>query len=237
MGAHVDGQPSRGRSSGRRRPMPAGGSSSGSTWAGSVPSAASTSPHTTTSGSGRSTTSRAFWASIWDYFEIRAHVPYERVLGAREMPGAEWFPGARLNFAEHMLGRDEDVDRVAVVAHSQTREPIELTFGELRRQVAWARAGLQRLGVGPETGSSPTSRTSRRRSSPSSPRRAWARSGPRARRSSASAASSTGSASSSRRCCSRWPATAGARSSSTDATRSRRSASGSRASRRSIQVP
>src|SRR5262245_5447069 len=85
----------------------------------------------------------AFWASIWDYFGIRAHVPYDRVLGAREMPGAEWFPGARLNFAEHMLGRDEDVDRFAVVAHSQTREPIELTFGELRDQVARARAGLQ----------------------------------------------------------------------------------------------
>jgi acetoacetyl-CoA synthetase len=90
----------------------------------------------------------AFWASIWDYFDVRAHVPYERVLGDREMPGAYWFPGARLNFAEHMLGRDEDVDSVAVVAHSQTRAPIELTFGELRRQVARARAGLQRLGVG-----------------------------------------------------------------------------------------
>src|SRR6185437_13476687 len=89
-----------------------------------------------------------FWASIWDFFEIRADVPYERVLGSRTMPGAEWFPGARLNFAEHMLGRDEDLDAVAVVAHSQSREPIELTFGELREQVARARAGLLRLGVG-----------------------------------------------------------------------------------------
>ena len=90
-----------------------------------------------------------FWASIWDYFEIRAHAPYERVLGSREMPGAEWFPGARLNYAEHMLGRDEDIDALAIVAHSQSREPRELTFGELREQVARARAGLQRLGVGP----------------------------------------------------------------------------------------
>jgi acetoacetyl-CoA synthetase len=65
------------------------------------------------------------------------------------MPGAEWFPGARLNFAEHMLGRDEDVSTVAVVAYSQSREPRELTFGELREHVARARAGLQRLGVGP----------------------------------------------------------------------------------------
>jgi acetoacetyl-CoA synthetase len=90
-----------------------------------------------------------FWGSLWDFFEIRAQVPYDRVLGSREMPGAEWFPGARLNYAEHMFGRDEDAGRVAVVARSQTREPLGLTFGELRAEVARARAGLKRLGVGP----------------------------------------------------------------------------------------
>ena len=90
-----------------------------------------------------------FWSSIWEYFEVRAHTPYERVLGSREMPGAEWFPGARLNYAEHMLGREEDADVVAVVAYSQSREPLELTFGDLAAQVARARAGLKRLGVGP----------------------------------------------------------------------------------------
>lgn len=90
-----------------------------------------------------------FWGSIWEFFELRAHAPFERVLASREMPGAVWFPGARLNYAEHLLGRDEDTDTVAVVAHSQTRPELELTFGELREQVARARAGLQRLGVGP----------------------------------------------------------------------------------------
>jgi acetoacetyl-CoA synthetase len=65
------------------------------------------------------------------------------------MPGAEWFPGATLNYAEHSLGHDGDEDAVAVVAYSQTRAPLELTFGDLREQVASARAGLQRLGVGP----------------------------------------------------------------------------------------
>jgi len=90
-----------------------------------------------------------FWASLWDFFEIRASVPYERVLGRREMPGAEWFPGARLNFAEHMLGQEGDTGASAVVARSQTRGPIELTFGDLRDQVAACRAGLERLGVGP----------------------------------------------------------------------------------------
>ena len=80
---------------------------------------------------------------------MRAHVPYSTVLESETMPGAVWFPGARLNFAEHLLGRDEDADEVAVVAHSQTREPESITFAELREQVARARAGLVRLGVGP----------------------------------------------------------------------------------------
>jgi acetoacetyl-CoA synthetase len=90
-----------------------------------------------------------FWGSVWDFFGVRAHTPYERVLGARDMPGAEWFVGARLNYAEHMVGDEDDSTRVAVVAHSQTRAPVELTFGDLREQVAAARAGLRRLGVGP----------------------------------------------------------------------------------------
>jgi acetoacetyl-CoA synthetase len=90
-----------------------------------------------------------FWGSVWDFFGITAHTPYGRVLGSDRMPGAEWFPGARLNYAAHMVGRDEDTNAVAIVARSQSRGPVELTFGELRDQVARARAGLQRLGVGP----------------------------------------------------------------------------------------
>ena len=91
----------------------------------------------------------SFWASIWEFYGLRARAPYERVLGGRTMPGAEWFPGARLNYAEHMVGADGDEDRVAVIARSQTRPDLELTFGELREQVARARVGLQRLGVRP----------------------------------------------------------------------------------------
>jgi acetoacetyl-CoA synthetase len=55
--------------------------------------------------------------------------------------------GAQLNYAQHLVGREEDLDRIAVVARSQTRPPFELTFAELRDQVARARAGLERLGV------------------------------------------------------------------------------------------
>jgi len=88
-----------------------------------------------------------FWGSIWEHFGVRASAPYERVLGSKDMPGARWFPGARFNYAEHCLGAPEDAERVAVVAYSQTRPRIELTFGELREQVGRVRAGLQRLGV------------------------------------------------------------------------------------------
>src|SRR4051795_8334107 len=51
-----------------------------------------------------------FWAAIWDFFGIRAHAPYEQVLDAPRMPGARWFTGARLNYAEHLLGTDADTD-------------------------------------------------------------------------------------------------------------------------------
>jgi acetoacetyl-CoA synthetase len=85
-----------------------------------------------------------FWSAIWEHFGVRGS--YERVLGRREMPGAEWFPGASLNYAEHAVtGPDDDI---AVLAYSQTRDRVELTWAQLRDQVARARAGLQRLGVG-----------------------------------------------------------------------------------------
>ena len=64
------------------------------------------------------------------------------------MPGARWFPGARLNYAEHALALPGRAGSdVVVVAHSQTRGPVELTADELRDAVARCRAGLQRLGV------------------------------------------------------------------------------------------
>jgi acetoacetyl-CoA synthetase len=89
----------------------------------------------------------AFWASLWDWFEIDASVPYERVLGRREMPGAEWFPGARLSYVEHMFRGHAD-DAVALVHASELRPLGETTWGELRMQTAAIRAGLVKLGVG-----------------------------------------------------------------------------------------
>ena len=91
-----------------------------------------------------------FWSSIWAFFDVESATPPGPVLAGRAMPGARWFPDARLNWAEHALrlpGRGDD--EVVVVARSQTRERVTLTAAELRDAVGRARAGLRRLGVGP----------------------------------------------------------------------------------------
>jgi acetoacetyl-CoA synthetase len=88
-----------------------------------------------------------FWASIWEYFDVLASTPYERVLGSRAMPGAEWFTGARLNFAEHAL-RARNADAVAIRHASELRPLAEMTRGELRDEVTRLAGGLRALGVG-----------------------------------------------------------------------------------------
>jgi acetoacetyl-CoA synthetase len=90
----------------------------------------------------------AFWSSIWEFGEVKTAAPYERVLGRREMPGAEWFPGARLNYAEHIFARARGPEP-ALIARSETRDDVTLSWDELRAQVARAAAGLRALGVGP----------------------------------------------------------------------------------------
>jgi acetoacetyl-CoA synthetase len=89
-----------------------------------------------------------FWAAVWDFFDVRASQPYARVLGHREMPGAQWFPGARLSYAEHFF-RDRDDDAVAIRHAAELRELSQWTWGELRDQTARIATGLRRLGIGP----------------------------------------------------------------------------------------
>jgi acetoacetyl-CoA synthetase len=92
-----------------------------------------------------------FWACLWEFCGVRCSQPYERVLAAREMPGARWFEGARLNYAENLLlgraGQERPADEVAVLHTSELRELQELTWGELRERVAACAAGLRSLGV------------------------------------------------------------------------------------------
>jgi acetoacetyl-CoA synthetase len=93
-----------------------------------------------------------FWASIWEYFGVRCSRPYERVLDARTMPGARWFEGAELNYAENMLcdrstGEKRDAGAIAILHASELREVGELSWGELSAQVAAVAGGLRALGV------------------------------------------------------------------------------------------
>jgi acetoacetyl-CoA synthetase len=89
-----------------------------------------------------------FWASIWDYFEVEASEPYERVLADRSMPGAKWFPGARLNYAQHVF-RGKAPSEVALRHASELRELDEWTWAELHARTARIAAGLRSMGVGP----------------------------------------------------------------------------------------
>jgi acetoacetyl-CoA synthetase len=93
-----------------------------------------------------------FWESIWEFFGVRSSRPYEQVLDARKMPGAGWFKGAELNYAENMLhgrrsGEQRDPDAAAILHCSELRELGELNWGELTAQVAAAAGGLRSLGV------------------------------------------------------------------------------------------
>jgi acetoacetyl-CoA synthetase len=90
----------------------------------------------------------AFWASIWEFFRVEASEPYERVLTTHALPGARWFPGARLSYAQHVFrGRDES--EVAIRHASELRPLGEWTWGELRARTGAVAAALRETGVGP----------------------------------------------------------------------------------------
>ncbi len=92
-----------------------------------------------------------FWRSVWDWFEVPASAPPTAVLGDRRMPGAQWFPGARLNWAEGLLRHADAAggDRTAVVGLGEDGEPVELSWAELTARVASVAAVLRELGVRP----------------------------------------------------------------------------------------
>ena len=88
----------------------------------------------------------AFWRSIWDYFGVAADGDAATVLASDEMPGAEWFPGTRLNYAEHIF-RGKDPDSLAIQHQAEGTDLAEITWGELEARVAAFAAGLRSLGV------------------------------------------------------------------------------------------
>ena len=87
-----------------------------------------------------------FWASLWEYCDVKASKPYERVLAKREMPGAEWFTGAQLNYAEHAF-KNARAEEPAVLHQSELRPLGQLSWSELRERTAALAAGLKSMGV------------------------------------------------------------------------------------------
>lgn len=88
----------------------------------------------------------AFWQAIVDFFEIRFHqAPSDVLVEGEQMPSARWFPGATLNFAEHLLRRRDDA--VAVVALDESGGQEQLTWAELAAHVAGLQKSLQAAGV------------------------------------------------------------------------------------------
>ncbi|MET9108752.1 acetoacetate--CoA ligase [Streptomyces zhihengii] len=93
-----------------------------------------------------------FWGAVAEWFDIRFATPYSRVLADRSMPGAQWFPGATLNYAEHALRTADDPERAhepALLHVDETHDPVPTSWTELRRQVGALAAELRALGVRP----------------------------------------------------------------------------------------
>jgi acetoacetyl-CoA synthetase len=87
-----------------------------------------------------------FWASLWDYFHITASKPYSEVLAGKKMPNVHWFPGAELNYVEHVFSQRTS-ERPAVIAQSETRPPQELSWDELYQNVAAVASSLRSMGI------------------------------------------------------------------------------------------
>ncbi len=98
----------------------------------------------------------AFWQSIWDFYELQSPTPHRAVLAERRMPGARWFPGAQFNYARQVLRHVDEADAAgqpAIVSHDERSlgrtAAREMSWPELRRQVASMALHLQAQGVQP----------------------------------------------------------------------------------------
>jgi acetoacetyl-CoA synthetase len=89
-----------------------------------------------------------FWSEVWDFCEVRAQTRATRIIeDGNRMPGARWFIGARLNYAENLLRRDDDAP--AIIFRNERGERRQLSWHELRRETARIAAGLRAAGVQP----------------------------------------------------------------------------------------
>ncbi|MCC4116699.1 acetoacetate--CoA ligase [Aromatoleum toluclasticum] len=89
-----------------------------------------------------------FWGALWDYFALESSAPVARVLGRRTMPGAEWFPGARLNYAQHVLRRERPGSD-ALMFLGETVPLSTMRWEDLAGQVRVLATRLRAWGIGP----------------------------------------------------------------------------------------
>src|SRR5919112_1104297 len=89
-----------------------------------------------------------FWQAVWDFFDVRSSAPHTAVLERRSMPGARWFPGARLNFAEHVLRMERPGE--AALSYSAEGTPLrELPWDQFAGQIRTVATHLRSVGVRP----------------------------------------------------------------------------------------
>lgn len=94
----------------------------------------------------------AFWQSIWEYFDVKSSQAYQQVLANEAMPGAAWFEGAKLNFAEQIFRFNTQglaANKIAIIAESETRDRVEMTWGQLHTQITAVANTLRAMGVQP----------------------------------------------------------------------------------------
>ncbi|MCV7226165.1 acetoacetate--CoA ligase [Mycolicibacterium komossense] len=87
-----------------------------------------------------------FWAAIWEYFDLDCVSGYDEVLSVDALPGAQWFSGARINFADHLL-RGGSRATPAVIVVDESGNTTTLTWDELRQKVSALATALDGLGV------------------------------------------------------------------------------------------
>ena len=91
-----------------------------------------------------------FWSAIWDHFDVEAERRYDQVVSTRNMPGATWFEGARLNFSQNALRHERTApDSTAIFAFSEDAPMQEVSWSELGNSVRRLATALRKLGIQP----------------------------------------------------------------------------------------
>lgn len=87
-----------------------------------------------------------FWECVWLYFEVKSYTPYDTVMSEDPMPDTRWFPGATLNYAEHLC-RHKKEDQTAIIFQSERRQLQRISWRKLKKQVGSLQAYLQEQGI------------------------------------------------------------------------------------------